>query len=129
MEKCFAGHVAKATYDSAGEGKHFCEMRPPSHQKYYNKMAIYDFETVAEREDNSEDAQHRVNAVGLSFELQKGSFSDVYFYDDALDLQNDGKVNTDCYTFQYWPSDLANSCWNSAPPKSLFDANSSHLPT
>ena len=85
-------------------------------------MAFYDFETVAEREDNSEDAQHRVNAVGLSFELREGSFSDVYFYDDALDLQNDGNVDTNCYSFQYWPSDLANSCWNSAPPKSLFDA-------
>ena len=102
---------------SAGDGLHFCPMKKPQPAKKTERLFFFDMETVAEGPTK----EHKINAVGCSFERERGVFSEVYFYDDEMLHPEDGKVNEDCYTFKYWTPGLESrkDLWEKKPPKYL----------
>ena len=104
-----------------GPGGHACEIRRPCPPAPYDRMAFFDFETTVKEEGDG--GEHEVNAVGLSFEEERGVFSEVYFYDDDMQMPQDGKVDERCYTFGYWTEGLVphENLWKSQAPARLRD--------
>ena len=118
------GHVCGSRYchtcnkwyiddDSAGEQGHFCEMGRPSPSKEFAKMCFFDFESKIDG------PHHEVNAVGFSFEEERGVFSEIYFYDDEMRHYEDKKEKSRCYNYKYWTSSLEEQegLWKTKVPK------------
>lgn len=83
----------------SAEREHVCQMRKPLPTKKVSPLGFFDTETLLEGSQN----KHVVNAVGLSYETRQGVFNDVYFYDDALHHEEDGRVQEEAFTCRYWP--------------------------
>lgn len=90
--------LCKKPYKQAGK-THRCEIGRPAEQKAWNKLAVFDTETVSDPQTG----EHRVNAVGLSFETDNGWFSEIYFYDDEMKHPEDGVMKEKAFFYQYWP--------------------------
>ena len=62
------------------------------------------------------DLKHRINAVGLAYERERGVFDEVYFYDGVMDHPEDAKLNEGSFKHNYWPKELESDLerWN--PP-------------
>ena len=93
--------------------EHVCTMAKPSHQTAFSPLAFFDLETTVAAWESGDDSaataeescSHTINAVGLSFETveKPGHFSEIYFYDDAMQHEEDGILREDCFTQVYWP--------------------------
>lgn len=79
-------------------GTHNCVMAKPALQLKIEKLAVYDTETRLDQ-----NGEHKVNALGMSFETGRGVFSEVYFYDDRMDHPEDGREVAACLNTKYWP--------------------------
>ena len=93
---------SSATAGGEAEKKdHSCVMTAPSPPRHAEPLAFFDTETV---QDAS--GAHRVNAVGLSYELRQkpGRFSEIYFYDLAMDHPENERLRHEAYCEDYWPS-------------------------
>ena len=54
------------------------------------------------------DLKHRINAVGLAFERERGVFDEIYFYDGVMDHPEDSKLKEESFKHKYWPKALEN---------------------
>ena len=79
---------------------HVCTMARPKAQKFLSRLVVWDTETTVDETT----MEHRVNAVGASFEDgDYGQFSYVSFYDSDMDHDEDGVVDKHCFQFDYFP--------------------------
>ena len=64
---------------------------------------------------------HRINAIGLSFETERGVFDEIYFYDDEMRHEEDQKLKEAAFSHKYWPEQLdgRESKWIYKPKKKL----------
>jgi hypothetical protein len=83
------------------EGKHDCKLQKPRAPSFYDRICFWDVETTTDSE-----GRHSANAVGASYEEKGafGKFSEVTFYDDALQHPADGDFRHEVFYRQYWPA-------------------------
>lgn len=103
--------------ESLGEGQHHCEQKRPKPPQSFSKIGVFDMET---RTDN-DDREHKVNAIGVSFETARGVFSEIYFYDEEMNHPQNSVLLEDNFRFRYWCEDLDGETgkWGYKPRKNF----------
>ncbi len=89
-----------AELSDEGVGSHQCRMLRPNEQEEVDRLGFFDFETIQLGVRGSE--EHHVNAVGFSFEEDQGVFSEIAFYDDAMNHPQDSVAREACFSMRYW---------------------------
>ena len=119
------------------DGRHECEIVRPGRPATWQRMAVFDFETVCEE---TNDFRHAVNAVGVSYEKEFGRFFEasrgrgavfyafslfdrslriqVCYYDDEMRNDKDGvEDERPAWEFRYWPEGERNPVARKTPKK------------
>jgi hypothetical protein len=100
--KCFHAycHYCDEFYQPKGEDTyHKCYLAKARPKKTLSKLAVWDTETTFDVENQE---GHRVNAVGLAYEKnQRGSFTEIYFYDKSMSHEVDEVECENAFSFPY----------------------------
>jgi hypothetical protein len=91
---------------TAEKRTHECYITAANPPKFTDHIAVWDTETTCG--DEGKDT-HTVNAVGLAFEKcdggERGRWSEIYFYSDALGHEKDGVLEESTFCMNYLPPD------------------------